>query len=90
VVQSASKEPIEGEAALLLLAEMSVLIVARGKKTIRIDLTGGRPSDSELLEMLLGRSGKLRAPAMRIGNRVLIGYNSEILTDELLGDCKLI
>ena len=83
-VQSASKEPIEGEAVLLLLAEMSVLIVARGKKTILIDLTEGRPSDSELLEMLLGRSGKLRAPAMLIENRVLIGYNSVILTDELL------
>ena len=53
MVQSASKEPIEGEAALLLLAEMSVLIVARGKKTIRIDLTGGRPSDSELTARFL-------------------------------------
>ena len=89
-MQNALKEPIEGEAALRLLAKRSILIVARGKKTIRIDITEGRPSDSELLELLLGRSGKLRAPAMRTGNRFLVGYNSEILSDELLNDGKLI
>ena len=89
-MQNALKEPIEGEAALRLLEKRSILIVASGKKTIRIDITEGRPSDSELLGLLLGRSGKLRAPAMRTGNRFLVGYNSTILSAELLSDGKLI
>ena len=32
---------------------------------------------------MLGRSGKLRAPAMRVGDKFLVGYNSEILSNEL-------
>ena len=59
------------------------MLVARGKKTLRFDLKGARPNDDELLELLLGRSGKLRAPAMRIGSKFLVGYNSDILSSEL-------
>ena len=82
-VQSASKEAGEGKAALKLLAGINELLVAKGKNTMRYDLKKERPSDDELLEVLLGRSGKLRAPAMRIGKKFLVGYNSEILDNEL-------
>jgi hypothetical protein len=82
-VQNSSKEPIEGAAALDLLAGVSSLVVAKGRKTLRYDLTNERPSDTKLLALLLGRSGKLRAPAMRVGAKFLVGYNSEMLISEL-------
>ena len=82
-MQSSSKEPIEGGAALDLLSGVSELVVAKGKKNLRYDLTTERPSDSDLLALLLGRSGKLRAPAIRSGSRFLVGYNSEMLSGEL-------
>ena len=82
-VQSSSKEAVEGKVALDLLAGVNELLVAKGKKTQRYDLKKKRPSDDELLELLLGRSGKLRAPAIRIGRKFLVGYNSEILANEL-------
>jgi hypothetical protein len=59
------------------------LLVAKGKKTLRYDLVNERPTNAQLLALLLGRSGKLRAPAMRIGSKLLVGYNSEMLTNEL-------
>ena len=56
----------------------------------RFDLAADRPDDktlsgamvgsyTSLTDLLLGRSGKLRAPTMRVGDRLLIGYNREIL-----------
>jgi arsenate reductase-like glutaredoxin family protein len=82
-VQSTSKEPVEGAAALALLEGVTELYVAKGKKVVQLDLRAARPSDEELLELLLGRSGKLRAPAIRTGSRFLVGYNAEMF-DEVL------
>ena len=63
-----------------LLEGMTELCVAKGKKVIRVDLTGeDRPSDSELRAMMTSRWGKLRAPAMRVGTTFVVGYNRDIL-----------
>ena len=69
---------MQGEAALVLLEGISDLYIAKGKKILHFDIEAERPSDSELLTLLLGRSGKLRAPAIRQGSRFIVGYNQEI------------
>jgi arsenate reductase-like glutaredoxin family protein len=58
--------------------------VAKGKKVLEFDLNRQRPSDDELLGLMLGRSGKLRAPSIRVGNELLIGYNDDLLSSTLL------
>ena len=74
---------------------MSELLVAKGRKVERFDLAGNRPDDAVLTgaivgsytsvtDLLLGRSGKLRAPSMRVGDRLLVGYNQELL-DSVFG-----
>lgn len=68
-----------GREALTLLDGVNDLYVAKGKKTLHVDLSAERPSDDELLGLLLGRSGKLRAPTMRSGARLIVGYNSDML-----------
>jgi len=83
-VQSSSKEPVEGEAALALLDGVSDLYVAKGKKVVHFDLETERPEDDELLALLLGRSGKLRAPAIRKGRRFVVGFNADVLGATLL------
>ena len=35
------------------------------------------PDDDELLKLMLGRSGTLRAPTLRRGKTLLVGYNSD-------------
>ena len=66
-----------------MLAGVRDLYVAKGKKTVHVDLVGGRPGDDELLGMLLGRSGKLRAPALRTGTTLIVGYNGDMLSEQL-------
>ncbi len=83
-MQSTGRDPIEAEGALELLEGVKELYVARGSKTVRIDLSKSRPSDDELLAMLLGRSGALRAPTIRMGKKLIVGYNEELLSSTLL------
>ena len=83
-MQYASREPLEGAAALSVLEGVTELYVAKGSKSIFLDLAQHRPSDEDLLGLLLGRSGKLRAPSVRIGKRLIVGYNARLLEDALL------
>lgn len=83
-MQSTGTDPIEAEAALELLEGVKDLYVAQGRKTVHLDLAKDRPSDDELLAMLLGRSGKLRAPSIRKGKKLIVGYNEELLSSTLL------
>ncbi len=57
--------------------------MAKGKKTVHVDLANDRPGDDELLGLLLGRSGTLRAPALRSGSTFVVGYNADILAETL-------
>ena len=66
--------------ALALLDGITELRVAKGRKVVQVDLSAAdRPSDSELVGMMVSRWGKLRAPAMRIGTTFVVGYNQDIL-----------
>ncbi len=64
--------------------------MAKGRRVERLDLSGDPPgeatlrsamvgSSTNLVDLLLGRSGKLRAPTLRVGDRLLVGYNREML-----------
>ena len=44
-----------------------------------IGASSQRPADEELLPLLLGRSGKLRAPTFRCATRLIVGYNQALL-----------
>lgn len=86
MIRSATREKIEGEAALELLGGIDDLVVAKGRKILRFDLRNDRPSDDELLAHMLGRSGALRAPSFRHGTTFVVGYNGDLL-DEVLEGC---
>jgi len=58
--------------------------VAKGKKVLHFDLSKDPPSKEELLALLLGRSGTLRAPALRFGGTLVVGYNPSVLDQTLL------
>ena len=83
-MQSASKAPIVGRAALEALEGVTQLRVAYGKRVLDVPLTTNRPTDDELLALLLGRSGKLRAPTIKVGTELLVGYSQELLSSALL------
>lgn len=75
---------MDAEGALARLEGVTDLYVAKGKKTLHFDLARARPSDDEILALILGRSGTLRAPAIRRGTSFIVGYNPDILPETLL------
>lgn len=63
---------------------MTKLLVAKGKKITEVDLKKDRPDDEALTKLMLGPTGNLRAPTMKVGKTVLVGFNEEMY-DELFG-----
>jgi arsenate reductase-like glutaredoxin family protein len=57
---------------------MATLVVTKGKKVTRVDLKKDRPDDKTLVALMLGPTGNLRAPTMKIGKTVLVGFNDEV------------
>jgi arsenate reductase-like glutaredoxin family protein len=71
-----------GEAeALALLDGIDTLIVTRGK-TVVINMLNSpvqeRPTDAELLALLMGPTGNLRAPTARVGRTLVVGFSDAV------------
>jgi hypothetical protein len=62
--------------ALALAREAKTVMVARGKKVLTFDMKSP-PPDDELAAALLGPTGNLKAPALRLGSLLLVGFGEE-------------
>ena len=72
----ARQVPIAGEQAWELLQGAEEIPVGRGPKVVV--LHPATDSRQDILAHCLGRSGTLRAPALKIGKRLLVGFNEEM------------
>lgn len=72
----ARRVPLAGEQAWELLRGAEEIIVGRGRK--QIVLHPATDSREDILAHCLGRSATLRAPALKIGKRFLVGFNDEM------------
>ena len=68
---------MEGDDALSLLADVSQLYVAKGKKVVHVNLKTEELDDEAAKKLLLGPSGNLRAPTLRKGKTLIVGFNEE-------------
>jgi hypothetical protein len=57
------------------------LIAAKGKKVTTLDLQSAPPADDILAGLMLGPTGNLRAPIMRVGQTILVGYNDQAFNE---------
>lgn len=64
--------------ALALAKAASKVIVAKGKKLTTFDMKKDVPTDAALLKAMLGPTGNMRAPAIRRGKTLLIGFNEAL------------
>ena len=71
----AKKSTIKGDAALAVLEGVDEIYAAKGKQVVHVDLKRGKPSKSELLGVLLGPTGNLRAPTLRKGRTLIVGFD---------------
>ena len=80
----AKKQTITGGHALDVLADVDALYVAKGKRVIHVDLRKDKPARATLLGLLLGPTGNLRAPTLRKGRTLLVGFD-EATYSQVLG-----
>jgi len=71
------------EYALDMARQAKRLIAAKGKKVTAVDVTSQTPSDEELAALMLGPTGNMRAPTMRVGQTLFVGYHDQVFADEL-------
>ena len=67
-----------------MIKDVSKLYAARGKKVTALDLKKDSPTTEEIKKVLLGPTGNLRAPTLRKGKTLIVGFNEEMY-DDLVG-----
>jgi len=75
-IVDARKEALAGEEAWQLLAGAREIVVAKGKSALVF--APAQDSKEAILAQALGRTGNLRAPALLIGDRLLVGFNDSL------------
>lgn len=80
----ARKKTIKGDAALSVLKGVDHLYATKGKRVVHIDLTKEKPDRETLRGLLLGPTGNLRAPVVRRGKTLVVGFD-EALYREVVG-----
>ncbi len=73
----ANQNTLGADEALHLAHEAAKVIVAKGRKVVTFDMKKSPPDDRTLLEHLLGPTGNLRAPTVRKGTTLLVGFPEE-------------
>ena len=82
-VVDAKKKPLGEAEALAMLDGIDEIYVAKGRKVINLRLAG-LDLKADVVPLMLGPTGNLRAPAIRKGNTLVIGFE-EGMYREVLG-----
>ena len=71
----AKKATITRQKALGVLEGVDELYATKGKKVVHVDLRREKPDRATLESLLIGPSGNLRAPVLRRGRTLLVGFD---------------
>jgi hypothetical protein len=82
-VVDATKEKRGREEALKLARSVGRVVAARGKKVVVFDMKKDSPDDDTLAAHILGPTGNLKAPTLRIGSTLLVGFGEDAYRQEL-------
>ena len=61
--------------ALAMLTDVDEIYSTKGKQVTHVDLRKEQPGNEMLLSLLLGPTGNLRAPTLRLGRTLLVGFD---------------
>ncbi len=75
-IADARKEKIDHDRAWALIRSQARVFIAKGKRVL--DFQPHEGNREEILKSAMGRSGNLRAPTLKTGGQVFIGYNEDI------------
>ena len=77
--RNSRKQPLDDSTAQALLSQVESVWVAKGKKVRQLS------ADEASLDDLKGPTGNYRAPMVRSGNHLLVGFHPETLVQLLEG-----
>lgn len=75
---------MDGAAAWAMLGEAAKITVAKGKTFSH--LHPQQNGKEEILRQVMGPSGNLRAPALRVGDEFVVGFHAEFYKQWLQGE----
>ena len=71
----AKKTTLKEKEALALVQDVDEIYASKGKQVVHLDLKQAKPDKATLLGLLLGPTGNLRAPTLRKGRTLLVGFD---------------
>ena len=71
--RTSQKDPLTPADVAALLKAVKTVVIAKGKKS------ESHPAAAVTPEMLKGPTGNFRAPMLRKGTTLLVGFNAEVL-----------
>jgi arsenate reductase-like glutaredoxin family protein len=74
-VTDAKKASMGRTEALKLASEVDHIYASKGTKSVHLDLRKDKPGDEQILSVMLGPTGNLRAPTIKKGRNLLIGFD---------------
>jgi hypothetical protein len=78
---TASKK-LQASDARVLLDDADQLIAIKGKKITT--LKAGKNAGQEAIDVMLGPTGNLRAPTLRVGKTLIVGFDQAVFESQLL------
>ena len=67
--------------AMALVEQADRLVVAKGKKLTELDVGAEPPTADAAAKLMLGPTGNLRAPTLRVGRTLVVGYNEQVMVE---------
>lgn len=77
----ARKNPLLADDALKLAAQAAEIYVAKGKNVVHLNVKHDKPDAETLKKLLVGPTGNLRAPTLRLGKTLVVGFNQSMYED---------
>lgn len=56
---------------------VNAIYAAKGKKVVHLNMKRDKPDAATLSKLLLGPTGNLRAPTLRKGKTLIVGFDEE-------------
>ena len=79
----AKKDVHQQPQAVEIINKSDIVYAARGKKVVEINRKKSDATEAEILKLVLGPTGNLRAPTMRIGKKMVVGFNEDMYNSVL-------
>lgn len=72
---SAKKVAVSKQEALRLAKQVDEIYATKGRQVIHVNLKKDKPDEDTLTNLLIGRTGNLRAPVIRKGRTLIVGFD---------------